>query len=68
MFIKIKDFLMLAVKKLTKWFLRWLVAFGYIIDGVINLVTFGFLPHRIQPKVTIKLAKIYSAFIFRMDV
>lgn len=68
MLLRIKNFLVLVGKKLVKWFLRWLISFGYITDGMINFFTLGFLPHKLQPKATLKLAKIYSMIIFRMDV
>ena len=68
MFIKIKDFVVLIGKKLIKCFMRWIISFGYITDGMINFFTLGFLPHRLQPKATLKLAKMYSMLIFKMDV
>ncbi len=68
MLLKIKDFVVLAGKKLIKWFMRWVISFGYITDGMINFFTLGFLPHRLQPKATLKLAKMYSMVIFKLDV
>lgn len=68
MLLRIKNFIVLVGKKIVKWFLRWLISWGYITDGMIHFFTLGFLPRKLQPGAALKLAKIYSMAMFKLDV